>query len=79
MDLQANSFLCHISVVIMLYFTKEVKDFLRYGCEFWWNSSSTTYFANEVYLTLPMKYYFYRPCITTSFSHPFNAKRADTS
>lgn len=35
MDLQANSFLCHISVVIMLYFTKEVKDFLRYGCEFW--------------------------------------------
>ena len=45
---------------------------LRYGCESWQNSSSTTYFANEVVLLSPTKYYFYRPCSTTSFSHPFD-------
>ena len=46
---------------------------IRNPCESWQNSSSTTYFAHEVYLSLPMKYYFYRQCSTTSFfSCPFN-------
>ena len=50
MNLQANSFLCHISVAIMLYFTKEGKDFL---------CATDVNFGRiqAVLLTLPMKYY----------------------